>query len=47
MAEIDLKTYVNGVRNDLKTSIDDLIAVIIDIQEDVEKLKEQKPANEE
>jgi len=39
MTGIDFKTFVNGVGNDLKISIDDVIGSIITIQEDVEKLK--------
>jgi len=39
MAGIDSKTYINGIGNDLKTSIDDLVGVILGIHEDVEKLK--------
>lgn len=39
MTGIDFKTFINGVGNDLKTSIEDVIGVIIDIKEDVEKLK--------
>jgi len=39
MSKIDFKTYINGIGNDLKTSIDDVIGVIIGINEDVEKLK--------
>ncbi|HSA05877.1 MAG TPA: hypothetical protein P5556_01705 [Candidatus Gastranaerophilales bacterium] len=39
MTKIDFKTYLNGVGNDLKTCIDDVIGIIIGIHEDVEKLK--------
>jgi hypothetical protein len=39
MAGIDSKTFINGVGNDLKTSIDDLIGIILSVKEDVEKLK--------
>lgn len=39
MTGIDSKTYINGIGNDLKTSIDDLIGVILAIHDDVEKLK--------
>lgn len=41
MQEIDFKTFINGVGNDLKIAIDDVIGVISNLQEDVEKLKEQ------
>jgi hypothetical protein len=40
MTGIDSKTYINGIGNDLKTSIDDLVGVILGIHEDVEKLKD-------
>ncbi|KKP40329.1 MAG: hypothetical protein UR30_C0005G0110 [Candidatus Peregrinibacteria bacterium GW2011_GWC2_33_13] len=36
---MDFKTFINGVGNDLKTSIDDVIGAIITIQEDVASLK--------
>lgn len=39
MQEIDFKTFINGVSNDLKIAIDDVIGAISGIQEDVEKLK--------
>jgi len=39
MSEIDFKTFINGVGNDLKIAIDDVIGAISNIQEDVEKLK--------
>lgn len=39
MTKIDSTTYINGIGNDLKTSIDDLIGVILGIHGDVEKLK--------
>ena len=39
MSGIDFKTFVNGVGNDLKTSIDDIIGIIIGINEDIENLK--------
>jgi len=39
MAEIDSTTFINGVGNDLKTSIDDLIGIILSVKEDVETLK--------
>lgn len=39
MSKIDFKTFINGVGNDLKTSIDNVIEIIIGINEDVEKLK--------
>jgi len=39
MTGIDSKTFINGVGNDLKTSIDDLIGIILGIHDDVEKLK--------
>lgn len=31
--------YLNGIKNDLKIAIDDVIGVIAEIHEDVEKLK--------
>ncbi len=45
MQKIDFKTFINGVGNDLKIAIDDVIGVISSIQEDVEnlKLKTSKP----
>jgi len=42
LQKIDSKTYINGVRNDLKIAIDDIIDIIINIQEDIEKLKIKK-----
>lgn len=39
MTGVNFKTFVNGVGNDLKISIDDVIGSIITIHEDVEKLK--------
>lgn len=39
MTGIDFKTYVNGVGNDLKITIDDIISIIINIHDDIEKLK--------
>jgi len=39
MTKIDSTTYIDGIGNDLKTSIDDLIGVILGIHEDIEKLK--------
>jgi len=39
MAEIDFRTYVIGVGNDLKIAIDDVISIIISIHKDIEKLK--------
>jgi hypothetical protein len=39
MTIVDFKTFINGVGNDLKIAIDDVIEVISNIQEDVEKLK--------
>jgi len=39
MSEIDFQTFINGVSNDLKIAIDDVIGAISTIQEDVEKLK--------
>ena len=37
MTGIDFKTFINGIGNDLKISIDDVIGSIITIHEDVEK----------
>jgi len=39
MTEIDFRTFIDGVGNDLKIAIDDIIGAITGIQEDVEKLK--------
>ena len=39
MTGIDSKTFINGIGNDLKTSIDDIICVILTLHEDVDKLK--------
>jgi len=39
MSEIDFQTFMNGVGNDLKIAIDDVIGIIAGIKEDVEKLK--------
>lgn len=44
MTEIDFKTLIHGIRNDLKITIDDLFNAIEEIQEDVEKLKSEKSA---
>ena len=42
MQNKDFKTLINAVGNDLKISIDDLTGIIIDIKDDVEKLKNEK-----
>jgi len=39
MSGIDFKTYINGVGNDLKIAIDDIIGTILTLHEDVELLK--------
>lgn len=39
LQDVDFKAFINGVGNDLKIAIDDVIGSIINIQEDVEKLK--------
>jgi len=39
MTEKNLKTLLNGARNDLKIAVDDLFNVIEIIQEDVDQLK--------
>ncbi len=39
MTGIDFQTFINGVGNDLKIAIDDVIGVISGIHQDVEKLK--------
>ncbi|EKE03962.1 MAG: hypothetical protein ACD_20C00124G0014 [uncultured bacterium] len=39
MQQVDFETFINGVGNDLKIAIDDLIATIITIKEDIEELK--------
>ena len=36
---MDFKTFIDGVDNDLKIAIDDVIGVIENIHDDVEKLK--------
>jgi len=36
---MDFKTFINGVGNDLKIAIDDIIGAIENIHDDVEKLK--------
>lgn len=45
MAGNDSKTYINGIGNDLKTSIDDLIGIILSVKEDVDKLKANSTDN--
>lgn len=42
MTEIDFKTLLNSIKNDLKISIDDLFNVIEVLREDVEELKSEK-----
>jgi len=39
LQELSFKTFIDGVGNDLKVAIDDVIGAISSIQEDVEKLK--------
>ena len=39
MIGIDFKTYVNGVGNDFKIAIDEVISIILTIHDDIEKLK--------
>jgi hypothetical protein len=39
LQEKDFNTFINGVGNDLKIAIDDIIEAIIDIHKDVEELK--------
>lgn len=39
LKKLDSKTMLDGVGNDLKILIDDVIGAIIDLQEDVNKLK--------
>lgn len=39
MPEIDFETFIKGIGNDFKTSIDDLIGIILTLKKDVEKLK--------
>ena len=39
MTEIDSKTMINGIGNDLKIAVDDLIGAIIKLQDDVKELK--------
>lgn len=38
--KLDFNTFVNGISNDLKESIDNLVGVIIKIREDVDQLKQ-------
>jgi hypothetical protein len=45
MTDMDSTTFINGVGNDLKTSIDDLIGIILSVKEDVDKLKESPTNN--
>lgn len=47
MLDKEFKTFINGVGNDLKIAVDDVIGSIISIHEDVEKLKTKtsKPNN--
>jgi len=45
MPEIDFETFIKGVGNDFKTSIDDLIGIILSVKEDVEKLKKNSTNN--
>lgn len=42
MQNNDFKTLINAIGNDLKISIDDLTGIIIDIKDDIEKLKNKK-----
>lgn len=37
----DFRTLINSVGNDLKIAIDDLTGILIDIKEDLEKLKKE------
>jgi len=39
LQEIDFKTFINGIGNDFKIAIDDIIGAISTIHEDVETLK--------
>ena len=39
MTKINSKVFLEGVGNDLKIAVDDVIGVILTIQKDVEKLK--------
>ncbi len=39
MEKLDTKRFINAAGNDLKTAIDDIIWIISNINEDVEKLK--------
>lgn len=45
LEEVDFNDSVNSIGNDFKTAVDDLIAVILTVKEDVEilKLKTSKP----
>jgi len=45
MTKIDSKTMLQGISNDFKILIDDIIGIIVDIKEDVEllKVKTSKP----
>lgn len=42
MAEINFKTFVEGIGTDLKTSIDDVISAMLKLHEDLEALKTSK-----
>ena len=42
MQNKNFKTLINAIGNDLKISIDDLTGIIIDIKDDIEKLKNKK-----
>lgn len=42
MSDKDFQILINGVCNDLKIAVDDLINIIMNIQEDVEKLKQKE-----
>lgn len=39
MTEINSKTFIIGVANDLRIAVDDLTEILISVHADVEKLK--------
>jgi|SRR3989339_652383 len=45
MAKINFKTYLEGIKNDIKIAVDDIFAVLEKISDDVEllKVKASKP----
>ena len=39
MTEIDFKTYLEGIKNDLKITIDDIFAVIEKLFDEIQEIK--------